>query len=187
MERAPPLDRRLLDKLVREIARAELQAMEHAPREARRLGDAPPVLALRTVAEHAAAMRPRFLEMIAAHGLPPGRFGIGASLATLRHIVVERVMDPERAFRTALVDLRHGVDIVRLLRETARRRVLFGVIRWCDDWLATRRTLVARAEAQLAWYAEQAGALLVRMPPVEPAESPWGDDDPDDWHIDRRP
>jgi hypothetical protein len=32
---------------------------------------------------------------------------------------------------------------------------LFGLIRWCDDWLGARRTLVARVEAQLSWFADQ--------------------------------
>ncbi|MDX2089965.1 MAG: hypothetical protein SFX73_19065 [Kofleriaceae bacterium] len=53
-----------------------------------------------------------------------------------------------------LLELRHGIEVVKLLRESSRRDELFGVIRWCDDWLAARRTLVARAEAQLTWFAE---------------------------------
>ena len=44
---------------------------------------------------------------------------------------------------------------MKLLGDLARRDMLFGLIRWSDDWLGARRTLVARAEAQLAWFAEQ--------------------------------
>jgi hypothetical protein len=45
--------RRLLDKLLRELVRSEAQAIEHAPREAKRIGETPPVQVLRDVATHA--------------------------------------------------------------------------------------------------------------------------------------
>jgi hypothetical protein len=44
------------------------------------------------------------------------------------------------------------------MREVARLEELFALIRWCDDWLNARRTLVSRVEAQLAWFAEQPSA-----------------------------
>ena len=148
--------RRLLDKLLRELVRSERQAVEHAPREARRIGEAPPVQALRDVAAHALSMRPRFDQTLDGHALVAARGGISATLSTLRQLVAERVNDSERAYRAALLDLRHGVDIVRVVREIARLEELFALIRWCDDWLATRRTLITRVEAQLAWFADQA-------------------------------
>jgi len=147
--------RRLLEKLIREILRAETQAIDHPVREAKRIGDAPPVVALQEVATHASAMRARFIEVLAANEIPSHTGTIGATLATLRHLMVDRVVDPERSFRTALYDLRHGVDVVKLLREVTHNVGLFGVIRWCDDWLGARRTLVAGVEAQLAWFAER--------------------------------
>lgn len=198
--------RRLLEKLIREIVRAETQAVDHPVRETKRIGGAPPVLALQEVAIHATAMRARFLEVLHRNEIPFHKGTLGATLATLRHLVIDRVIDPEKSFRTALLDLRHGIDVVKLLREVSRRVELFGVIRWCDDWLGARRTLVARVEAQLAWFAEQetflSGALpiSVESPPpmitdeameddcaaltsaadVEKKPSPaWG------WHTDR--
>jgi hypothetical protein len=152
--------RRLLDKLLRELVRSEAQALEHPPREAKRIGEAPPVLALRDVAVHARALRPRFEQVLEGHGLAAGRGGISATLATLRHLVTERIRDPERAFRAALLDLRHGIDVVRVMREVARLEELFALIRWCDDWLTARRTLVTRVEAQLAWFAERTAEPL---------------------------
>jgi hypothetical protein len=147
--------RRLLDKLLRELLRSETQAIEHAPREARRIGETSPVVALRDVAMHSLAMQPRLTHALEGHGLAAGRSGISATLSSLRHIVTDRIHDAERAYRASLLDLRHGVDVVRVLREVARLEELFGLIRWCDDWLPARRTLVARVEAQLAWFADQ--------------------------------
>lgn len=160
-----PERRRLLDKLIREITRAELQAIEHPVRESRRIGDSPPVQALRDVAMHAGAMRPRLETILDGHEVSLQRAGFGATLATLRHLVVDHVVDAERSYRTALLDLRHGLDVAKLLREVARRDMVFGLIRWCDDWLAARRTLVARVEAQLAWFAEDEG-ITIRLSPT---------------------
>jgi hypothetical protein len=147
--------RRLLEKLLRELVRSETQTIEHAPREAKRIGETPPIEALRDVAVHVLAMRPRFTQVLQGHELVASRGGISATLSTLRHLVSDRMQDPERSYRAALLDLRHGVDVVRVLREVARLEELFALIRWCDDWLAARRTLVARVEAQLQWFAEQ--------------------------------
>ena len=147
--------RRYLDKLLRELVRSEAQAIEHAPREAKRIGETPPVDALRDVATHALSMRPRFNMTVEGHSLSLARGGISATLLTIRQLVTDRIHDAERAYRAALLDLRHGLDVVRVLREVARIEELFALIRWCDDWLDARRTLVARVEAQLAWFAEQ--------------------------------
>jgi hypothetical protein len=149
-----PEQRRFLGRLVREVARTDLMAIDHAARESRRLGeDAPPAIALRAVAAHAVEMRPRFVAILEGHDIPVGRGGLGAALAALRDLVVDRIVHGERAYRIALLDLRHGLDVVRLLREAARGDQLLGVIRWCDDWLGVRRALISQAERELAWFA----------------------------------
>jgi hypothetical protein len=159
--------RRLLDKLLRELVRSEAQAIDHAPREARRIGEVPPVTALRDIATHAIEMRPRFNQLLDGHNLTTAKQSVAATLATLRNLVTDRISDPERAYRGALLDLRHGLDVVRVLRDVAKLEELFALIRWCDDHLAARRTLVARVEAQLAWFAEQPS-----LPPgPEPGET----------------
>jgi len=157
--------RRLLDKLIREVSRSETHAAEYGLREARRLGEVPPVQALRAVADHAREMRERFDHIVRAHDLPPPRAAFGGALSSLRNRVVDRVVDDERAYRAALLDLRHGIDVGKLLREIARGEELFGIIRWCDDWLGARRTLVASVEAQLVWFVEQADAEI-GIPPA---------------------
>lgn len=174
--------RRLLDKLLRELVRSEAQAIEHAPREARRIGEREPVVALRDVAAHALAMRPRFAQVLEGHSIAACRGGITATLSTLRQLVTDRIHDAERAYRAALLDLRHGVDVVRVLREVARLEELFALIRWCDDWLSARRTLVARVEAQLAWFVEQPFTEWIDPPP-QPIERRAADDQEDSHDV----
>src|SRR5262249_37236497 len=144
---------RLLEKLLRELVRAELHAVEHAEEAAGRFAGAPPAHALSEVSEHVHAMRPRLTFALDGHRLVAGRGGLGTTLERLRYLVDDR---PERSYPAALLDLRHGVDIVRVLREVARVESLFALIRWCDDWLGVRRPLIARVEAQLGWFAREA-------------------------------
>ena len=165
-------NRRLLQRLIRETARSEAQALEHPVRETKRIGPMPPIEALQHVADHAALMQERFARVLESHELEAQapRGGIATTLASLRHLVVDRVVDPERAYRTALLDLRHGLEVVKLLREIARREMVFGLIRWSDDWLRARRTLVARVEAQLGWFAEKE-AIEAELASVEDLEN----------------
>lgn len=150
----PSDHRRLLTKLVRELIRAEARAIEHAEREERRTGNAPPVIALQDVARHAVALRPRLDRALEAHGIEGSTTVHSATWAAVQWIAIDRVYGSERAYRAALLDLRHAVEVARVLREAARFEELFAVIRWCDDWLAERRMLVAHVESHLAWYAQ---------------------------------
>lgn len=167
-----PERRRLLDRLIREICRGEAQAVDHPARIEKLIGAAPPVRALGDVAQHAVAQWARFEALARAYDLPSGRTGLGATLSTLRGFVAERVIDPERAYRTCLLDLRHGLDVVRLAREIVRAEELFGLIRWCDDWLGARRTRVARVEAHLVWFVDEAGRAIGIPPATPPVEDP---------------
>ena len=91
-----PERRRLLDRLIREICRSETQASEHASRLEKLIGRTPPVQALCEVSTHALAMRARFDHIVEAHELPLARTSISATLATLRGLVTDRGIDPER-------------------------------------------------------------------------------------------
>ena len=158
-----PERRRLLDRLIREIYRGEVQAAEHATRREKLIG---------AVAAHSRSMRERFDAIVRGYDPQTGRAGFSATLSSLRGLVSDRMVDPERMYRTCLLDLRHGLDVVKLAREVARSEELFGIIRWCDDYLGARRTLVARVEAQLVWFVEQAGIDLIppTLPPAPIAE-----------------
>ncbi|HUJ61010.1 MAG TPA: hypothetical protein VLX92_21045 [Kofleriaceae bacterium] len=155
-------DDRVLRVLVRDVARSEATVIEHARRGARRLGEVPPVAALRDAAHHVACAQRRFHYAVGAYAPPRP----GGALAALRWFVEGHLLDPEAAYRAALGNLRRGVERVEAMREIARGRELLAVMRWCDDWLGLRRMLVAAASAQLAWFAS-------RPLPVG------------DWHADR--
>jgi len=147
---------KLRTKLCRELAQSEQSARTHCLREARRLGKAPPASALRTIADHAALMRPRFEALMRDQpaGLRLGRW-VGKLFSALRHGLFDRVIDTERSFRGTLLGLHHGIDTARLLREVARRLDDAYLVAFCDELLARRLPLMARAEASMVWFADQ--------------------------------
>lgn len=152
---------KLRTKLCRELAQSEQSARVHPIREARRLGKVPPAAALRTIAEHAAVMRPRLEALMRDQpaGLRLGRW-VGKLFSVLRHGLFDRIIDTERSFRGTLLGLRHGVDTARLLREVAWRLGDSYLVAFCDELLARRLPLIARAEATLSWFADQPARAL---------------------------
>jgi hypothetical protein len=152
---------KLRTKLCRELAQSEQSARIHPLREARRLGKVPPAAALRTIADHAAMMRPRFEALMRDQpaGRRVGRW-VGKLFSALRHGLFDRMIDTERSFRGTLLGLRHGVDTARLLREVAARLGDVYLVAFCDELLARRLPLIARAEATLSWFADQPSRAL---------------------------
>jgi hypothetical protein len=149
---------KLRTKLCRELAQSEHDARTHPRREARRLGDTPPGRALRAIAAHAAATQPRFDALMQRRGQRLGRrLGrtVGAVFSALRHAVFDRMIGTERSFRGTLLGLRHGVDVMRLLRAVASREGDLYLAGYCDEVLAERVALLERAERALAWFADR--------------------------------
>lgn len=147
---------KLRTKLCRELAQSEESARIHPVREARRLGKVPPAAALRAIADHAELMRPR-LEALMREQPAGRRLGrwFGQLFSALRHGLFDRMIDAERSFRGTLLGLRHGVDTARLLREVARRADDVYLVAFCDELLARRLPLIAKAEGTLSWFADQ--------------------------------
>lgn len=153
---------KLRTKLCRELAQSEQSARLHPRREARRLGKVPPAAALRSIADHAEELRPRFDALMREDqpvGLRVGRW-VGQLFSALRHGLFDRMIDTERSFRGTLLGLRHGIDTTRLLREVATRLGDVYLVAFCDELLARRLPLIARAEATLSWFAEQPARAL---------------------------
>jgi hypothetical protein len=154
---------KLCEKLCREVAQSEHSARSHTLREARRLGDAPPALALRAIAAHAEAIRPRLEALLRRRGQILGsRLGRTADtvLAAFRHAVsghlsVTHLLDAERGYRAVLLGLRHGVDAFRLLRAVAAREGDLRLAGFCDELLLERLARLERAERSLGWFADR--------------------------------
>jgi len=144
-------------KLLRELFQCEHEAATHPAREARRLGDSPPGIALRAIATHGATALKQ-LTAISAHGAERrARFArlVGGMVSLVRYLVVDRLIDAERSYRSTLLGLKHGLDAIRLLREVAERDGDRALAMWCQDTWIERESLVHDAEQALAWFAAE--------------------------------
>ncbi len=151
--------RDLLQSLARELYQTETSAKLHCRREAERLGDAPPGRPLLATALHAQEALMSFSDQAKRLQLPlssPVGALVGAIFSELRERVLDRLVRSERSYRGTLLGMRHGVDLVLMLRELSipLRDPLLGT--WCEDWLRVRTSLLREAETSLAWFAEHA-------------------------------
>lgn len=166
-------EQELLKTLTHELFQTERSADVHPQREADRLGDVPPAEALRTVSAHAREVLQELPALAKKHGLPDSFAGqaIGEFFSDMRQLVADRLIDPERSYRGTLLGLRHGLDLVELIRQVARVRGNGELADWCAGWLAKRQPLVDAVAAQLAWFAQfpdqatgkHGGGLLKRV------------------------
>lgn len=154
--------RRLREKLCRELAQSEHDAVLHTTREAARLGTCAPAEKLRAIAAHAEHLRPR-LDALTIPAQPVGiRLGraVAEVFSGLRHYVFDRILSGERSYRATLLGLRHGIDTAWLLREVARRDEHVRLYRFCDDLIAEREPLLREAERALVWFAQHPAIAL---------------------------
>ncbi len=154
--------RRLLATLVRELFQTENSARWHPAREAERLGEAAPGRAMAAVALHASAVLEELPALAEACGLPTSVGGLtaGRAFSALRDKAFDLFLTTEKSYRGTLLGLRHGVDLTKLLRETAAADGDRRLVAFCDRWLARRVPLVADVAHELAWLGEHPGRAL---------------------------
>jgi hypothetical protein len=153
---------KLRDKLCRELAQSEHDAIVHCVREARRYGRQPPGQILRAVADHARQIRPA-LGRVWGDGPPLGiRAGqaVGEAFSALRHLATDWIIDAERSYRATLLGLRHGLDAARLLREVLVQQQDRDAQRVCDELIAGRGELLTGVEDRLRWFAAHPDVAL---------------------------
>jgi hypothetical protein len=148
-----------------ELFQTERSAYRHPIREATRLGDVPPAVALRAVAAHANEVLDELPELARARAMTITGIGtiLGETLSDLRDSFTDRLVVRERSYRGTLLGMRHGVDLVRLLRATAGDDADAELVAWCDRWADVRRRLVAGVERELDWFGHHQ-AFAVRHP-----------------------
>jgi hypothetical protein len=149
--------RRLIATLIRELFQTEKSARWHPVREAERLGDEPPARAMLAVANHASAVLEELPGLAAARSLPKSVGGLtaGRAFSVARDKALDLFLTAEKSYRGTLLGMRHGVDLVKLLRDTAEAAGDRALVTFCNRWLAKRVPLLADATGELAWFAAQ--------------------------------
>lgn len=153
---------RLREKLCRELAQSEHDAIIHCCREASRYGAQAPGQVLRVIADHARELRPR-LDWLWRGKQPLGvRAGrvVAEIFSAVRHFAVDWMIDAERSYRATLLGLEHGLGVARLLREVFVQQQDYDALRVCDELIEGRTRLLARAADRLRWFAEHPDVAL---------------------------
>lgn len=146
----------LLRSLFRELFQSERSAMKHPRREAERLGGGPPAQALEAVTDHAKRVFAELCATARTSNVPVSRAGmaIGSLFSIARHFVLDRAVDAERSYRATLLGIRHGVDVVKLVRKIADASGRVELAGFCTRWLEEREPLIERVESAMGWFAE---------------------------------
>lgn len=154
--------RRLIATLIRELFQTENSARLHPAREARRLGDVPPARSMLALSAHAAAVLDELPGVAASCGLPPSVGGLtaGRVFSEARDKAIDLFLTAEKSYRGTLLGLRHGVDLVKLLRDTAEAADDHMLVAFCNRWLAKRVPLLADATGDLAWFGARPACAL---------------------------
>lgn len=137
-----------------ELFQTERSAYRHPIREAKRLGDVPPAIALRAVAAHANGVLDELPKLARARGMEIAKVGtiIGETFSDVRHFFGDRFIDRERSYRGTLLGMRHGIDLVRLIHAAAEDEADAELAAWCERWTSTRERLVAGVEREIDWF-----------------------------------
>lgn len=159
----------LQDNLTRELFQTETSALRHSNREADRLGDTPPAVALRQVAAHASSILEQLPALAERNAmiLSKGGAAVGELFSQLRDKFADALIDSERSYRGTLLGMQHGLGVVHLLRHFAAVNGKPDLAQFCLSWIAVRTPLVEAVRDQLQWFAEHpTEAVKLARPPL---------------------
>jgi hypothetical protein len=157
-----------LRNLTRELFQTEVSASSHCRREAKRLGAAPPARVLREAAGHAEQVLAALPALAERHDLPvsAGGMAIGKLFSVAREHVADHFIEAERSYRGTLLGMRHGVDVVQMVRHVSTKLHDDELVAFCTAWLSVRVPIVSRVEEELSWFAEHAGRAMEPARPL---------------------
>lgn len=146
----------LAPMLMRELFQTETSAERHPRVEAERLGDTPPARAMLAVSSHAERVLRELPSIAEACNLPNSDGGklVGLSFSLQREKLADMLLNIEKSYRGTVLGMRHGVDLVELLRNVARVEGHPSLQSFCERWLDERKPLVEQCANELRWFAE---------------------------------
>lgn len=136
----------LIPALIPELFQSERSAVSHGRREARRWGDTPPAQSLLAVAAHAEAWLVQWQSLASARNLSGKSVGqaIGETFSLVRDRLADNLVRAELSYRGTLLGMRHGVDLIRFLRDAAAAAGDTALAEACSFAFDERTVLVPR-------------------------------------------
>jgi hypothetical protein len=98
----------------------------------------------------------------------PAAQAIGRAFSMARENLSDLTTTTEQSYRLTMLGVRHGIDLVRVLRELADAAEDAGLRTWSEKWLLRRVELIERAEMDLRWFVENPARAMgpVRKTPL---------------------
>ena len=147
---------KLVRNLLLEAFQTEQSAKSHCAREAKRLGTTPPGTAMRAASEHASGTLGKLDAFAKARGLEGHSQGrtLGRMLSMIRELSTDLFLSEEKSYRGTLMGMQHGKGVFLFLEDTAIANGDQELADLCHTWLERRVPILADAEQDLAWFAE---------------------------------
>jgi hypothetical protein len=153
----------LVESLLRELHQTERSCATHCRREAARFPNERPAFALLHLADHAESVLERMKPVGRDGAAQKLAQGLGSLFSACRELVLDNIVREERSYRGTLLGVRHGIDLVILLRNAAISEKSDLMLEFADKWLEKRTVLWEEAVAALQWFDENPErALAVR-------------------------
>lgn len=149
-------DNSLRLKLLGELGQTERSAARHCGIEADRLKGSPPGAAMQAVSDQAKGLEKEIDRLCEARDVKAHTIGaaIGNLFSIGRDQVADLMLRSEQSYRGTLLGMRHGRDLVELLRLASTHEGDAELAAWCKQWLVAREPLIAACSTALSWFAE---------------------------------
>ncbi|HYO96348.1 MAG TPA: hypothetical protein VER33_17640 [Polyangiaceae bacterium] len=146
--------RELIAATFHELVQAERSASVQTRAEAERLHATPPGYAMAQIADDAAEALPKLEQLVESRNFGcVDRATMSYLVSIFREGIVDRMLNKEMSYRTTLLGVRHGIDLVRMLWELGIASDDRELVAWCDTWLTRRFARVSEAEGAFSWFA----------------------------------
>jgi hypothetical protein len=151
-----------MQRLFGEVAQTERSAVRHPMVEAHRLGACPPAHALLAIADHAKRASPELRTLASERGATRSAVGTAAgSLFSIgRNAMADFFLTTEQSYRGTLLGIRHGYDVITLLRMAALAERDAPVLAWAEAWLAERLPLIESVAKEMRWFVDHPDRAL---------------------------
>jgi len=159
-----------LEATLLELFQAERSAARHPLIESERLAATPPGGTMEEISLHADSQLDELTELARLRGIAhsPAAQALGRAFSVLRDNLTDLTTTTEQSYRLTMLGVRHGIDLVRVLRELANAAEDTALRTWSEKWLLRRVELIERAEMELRWFVENPARAMapVRTTPL---------------------
>lgn len=148
---------RMTHGLLHELLCEEESTLQRARRDAARYDGVELGEPFGEIARHAEGTLPHVAALARARGASKRRTShfLQRLVGKAKDLYRDRFVSAERAYRKTISRIRHGIDLVRLLRGSAEVAGDEELLAFCTEWMKRRGAMVATLVEQIEWFADR--------------------------------